>query len=77
MEKPNRGIIGPFPPIWRMKEADFKLDKDVLDPVKIEGYEKIIDLFSDFHNDFDKEREKLAKKIEDIINKLEPPKSKE
>ena len=74
MTETDRGIIGPYPPIWRMKEADFKLDKDVLDPVKIEVYEKIIDLFSDFHNDFDKEREKLAKKIEVIINKLEPRK---
>ena len=74
MEKPHRGIIGPFPPIWRMKEANFKLDKEVPPEDKIEAYEKIITLFSDFHNDFDKEREKLAKKIEVIINQFEPPK---
>ena len=71
MEQPNRGIIGPFPPIWKMQARDIPNLKDPPDPVKIKTYEKIITLFSDFHNKCDKLRDKLAMDIEKIIRDLE------
>lgn len=77
MTETDRGIIGPYPPIWKMQATDIQNIKKIPDKDKIMKYEEIITLFSNYHvasdikrAEIDTLRENLANAIEEIINSL-------